>query len=100
MIGPVSPAVERGPLCRMRLAGPGRGGEAHDLLSDVVWVCDDYQEPDAFYVELQVVMINRADQEREAILRGFQTLASTAGAIFPAALPYAALGEGALAAIT
>lgn len=69
---------------------------AHDMLSDVVWVCDDYQEPDPFYVEIQVVTVDRSDEAREAALKGFETLASVAGSVFPVALPYLAMGDGIL----
>src|SRR5919202_230296 len=72
---------------------------AHDLLSNVIWVCDDYQEHDTFYVELQVVTLGRSDEQRRAALEGFTTLASTAGSIFPVALPFIAVGEGVLAAV-
>ncbi len=69
---------------------------AHDLLADVVWVCDDYHDPDPFYVQIQVVVVDRSDDTRHAVLKGFETLASTAGSIFPVALPYIALGDGVL----
>ncbi|HEY3082277.1 MAG TPA: hypothetical protein VGM69_20520 [Chloroflexota bacterium] len=92
------PLIERVHFYKTDVA-PDQPLRAHDLLSDVIWVCDDYQGGDAFYLELQVVMINRSDEQREAILRGFQTLATTAGAIFPVVLPYAALGEGVLTGI-
>ena len=69
---------------------------AHDLLSDAIWVCDDYQDPDPFYVELKVVTIDRSDEQRHAALQGFETFASSAGSIFPVALPYIALGQGVL----
>lgn len=69
---------------------------AHDLLADAVWVCDDYHDPDPFYVELQVVVVDRSDDTRHAALKGFETLAGTAGSIFPVALPYIALGDGVL----
>lgn len=68
---------------------------AHDLLSDVIWVCDDYKD-EPFYLELKVVTIDRSDEYREAALRSFSTVAATAGSIFPVTLPYAALGEGVL----
>ena len=69
---------------------------AHDLLSDAIWVCDDYQDPDPFYVELKEVTIDRSDEQRHAALQGFETFASSAGSIFPVALPYIALGQGVL----
>ncbi len=65
---------------------------AHDLLSDVIWVCDDYRgEP--FYMELKVMTVDRSDEHREAALERFQSLTSIAGSVFPIAVPYMAIGS-------
>ena len=71
----------------------------HDLLSDAICVCDDYNDGDALYLELKVVTMETAGQHRDAALKGFETLLSTAGSVFPVFLPYAAFGSGALAAL-
>lgn len=68
---------------------------AHDLLSDVIWVCDDYRgEP--LYMELKVMTVDRSDEHRDAALESFQGLASIAGSVFPVAVPYMAIGTSVL----
>jgi hypothetical protein len=64
----------------------------HDLLSDVILVCDDYNGHDNLDLELQVVTIDTSSTNRDAVFNSFTSLLGTTGSIFPVALPYAAVG--------
>jgi hypothetical protein len=66
-----------------------KGHPIQHMLADNVFVTDDYNEIDKLWLELSVVEVDTDTGERKAALKAFQGLATTAGAIFPAMLPYA-----------
>jgi hypothetical protein len=70
----------------------------HDLLSDVIYLCDDYSGKDHLYVELHAMMIDTGS-ENAATADAFRSLASTVGAVFPIMLPYTALADGVVNAL-
>ncbi len=65
-----------------------KGYPIKNLFANSVFVCDDYNGIDRLYVELNVIEIDTDTGERKATVRAFQSLAATAGAIFPAMIPY------------
>lgn len=60
-----------------------------NLLSNSAYVSDDYNGSDRLYIELNVVEVDTDLGERKAAVSAFQSLATTAGAVFPAIIPYA-----------
>jgi len=66
-----------------------KGHPIRHMLAENVFVSDDYNGIDKLWLELNVVEVDTDTGERKAALRAFQVLASTAGAVFPAMLPYA-----------
>lgn len=75
------------------------GETQRSLLAESMFVCDDYNGVDSLWLELQVVEIDTSDNERSALVAAFRNLAVAAGAIFPAILPYTALGAGLLSSL-
>jgi hypothetical protein len=71
----------------------------HDLLSDTILVCDDYNGHDNLDLEVQVVTIDTSSKDRDAVFKSFTTLLGTTGSIFPVALPYAAVGAQVLSGL-
>lgn len=71
---------------------PSTSLEVTDLLSDQVYICPDYSGTDHLYVKLEMMVIDTGDQQA-AVMETLQTLASTAGAIFPSIMPYVSLTE-------
>jgi hypothetical protein len=69
--------------------GVPKGEPIGNILSNTVFVTDDYNGEDKLWLELDVTEVDTDSGERKAAVAAFSTLASTAGAIFPVALPYA-----------
>lgn len=63
------------------------GKPIKNIFADTVFVDDDY-EGERLWLEFNIVEVDTTDSERETAVRAFQSLAGTAGAVFPVALPY------------
>lgn len=66
-----------------------KGNPIKNILSESVFIADDYNGIDKLWIEIDVLEIDTDTGEREAAITAFQSLAATAGAVFPAILPYA-----------
>lgn len=64
------------------------GKPIRNMFADNVFVTDDYSGRDRLWIELNVMEIDTDSGERKAAVTAFRDLAATAGAIFPAMLPY------------
>jgi len=69
--------------------GVEKGRPIRNLLADTMFVCEDYSGQDRLWLELNVVEVDTDTGERKAALNAFEAMASSAGAVFPAVLPYA-----------
>ena len=75
------------------------GRPIKNILADNIFITDDFNGDDRLWLELHVLEVDRHKaSERKAMTQSFQGLATTAGAIFPAILPYA-FGASAIAAL-
>lgn len=59
-----------------------------NIYADSVFVSEDYSGQDRLWIELNVLEIDTDSGERKSAINEFESLAATAGAIFPAFLPY------------
>ncbi len=66
---------------------------ATDLISDDIYLCDDFTGDQHLYVELGVINIDTG-KEYESTLEFFRGVADKAGSVFPAVLPYVSLADG------
>lgn len=66
-----------------------KGHPIKHMLAENVFINDDYNGIDKLWLELDVLEIDTDTGERKAAVKAFQSLAATAGAVFPAILPYA-----------
>ena len=66
-----------------------KGHPIKHMLAENVFIADDYNGTDKLWLEIDVLEIDTDTGERKAAVKAFQSLASTAGAVFPAMLPYA-----------
>ena len=66
-----------------------KGQPITNLFSNSAFVSDDYNGNDRLYLELNILEIDTDMGERKAANSAFQSLAATAGAVFPAIVPYA-----------
>ena len=66
-----------------------KGQPIQNLLSNTVYVCEDYNGSGRLWLELNVLEIDTSTGERKSAINAFQSLAATSGAVFPALLPYA-----------
>jgi len=66
-----------------------KGQPIRNMLADNMYVADDYSGSDRFWLELNVLEIDTDTGERKAAMNAFRSLAATAGAVFPAIVPYA-----------
>jgi len=73
--------------------GIPKGTPIRDLLANNVLVVDDYNGEDRVWLELNVVEVDTDTGERKLALNAFQSLAATAGAIFPVMIPYSFAGS-------
>jgi len=64
------------------------GEPVRNLFSDSVFITDDYSGRDRLWIELNVLEVDTDTGERQAATVAFKSLAATAGAAFPALLPY------------
>ena len=68
--------------------GVQTGRPIRNLFADTVFITDDYNGIDRLWLELNVLEIDTDTGERKAAIKAFQSLAATAGAVFPAVVPY------------
>lgn len=66
-----------------------KGQPITNLFSNNAFVSDDYNGNDRLWLELNIMEIDTDMGERKAATSAFQSLAATAGAVFPAIVPYA-----------
>jgi hypothetical protein len=66
-----------------------KGRPIQNILAENIFLSEDYNGTDKFWLEIEVLEIDADTGERKAALKAFQSLASTAGAVFPTVLPYA-----------
>lgn len=64
------------------------GKPIRSMFADNVFITDDYSGRDRLWIELNVLEIDTDSGERKMATAAFQSLAATAGAVFPAILPY------------
>jgi len=64
------------------------GTPIRSLYADNIYATDDYSGRDRLRIELNVLEIDTDSEERKVLTKAFQSLAATAGAVFPAMLPY------------
>jgi hypothetical protein len=69
------------------------------MFADNVFVTDDYNGVERLWLELNVVEVDTDTGERKAAIKAFQSLAATAGAVFPVAVPYAFAASAAVGVI-
>lgn len=67
--------------------------------AETMFVCEDYSATDRLWLEIKVIEIDTDTGERKALTNTFSKLAATAGAVFPVAMPYAALASGVVPAV-
>jgi hypothetical protein len=60
-----------------------------NIFSNTMFLTDDYNGNDKLWLELSVVEVDKDLGDRKAAVKAFSKLASMAGAVFPAVLPYA-----------
>lgn len=65
-----------------------KGHPIRNIFADNVFVTDDYNGTDRLWLELNVLEVDTDTGERKAAIKAFQSLAATAGAVFPAVVPY------------
>lgn len=65
-----------------------------DFYAPTMFVTADYSGTDRLWLELKILEIDTDTGERKALTNAFSKLATTAGAVFPVAMPYAALASG------
>lgn len=66
-----------------------KGKPIKNLLGNSVFVADDYNGKDRLWLEMNVLEIDTDTGERKGAIQAFGSLAATAGAVFPAIVPYA-----------
>jgi len=59
-----------------------------NLFASLMYLSDDYSGTDRLWLELDVMEIDTDTGERKAAVQAFEAMAATAGAVFPAAIPY------------
>lgn len=64
------------------------GQPISNLFSGNIYIADDYSGIDTLWFEINVLEIDKDTGERESTVNAFQSLAGTAGAVFPAIIPY------------
>ncbi len=76
-----------------------KGHPIKHMLAENVFMTDDYNGTDRLWLEIYVVEVDTDTRGRKAAVKGFQSLAATAGAIFPVIAPYA-FGGSAVVSVT
>jgi hypothetical protein len=66
-----------------------KGFPIQNIFADSVFITEDYNGVDKLWLEVNVVEVDTSGDERKTIVKACQSLAATAGAVFPAMLPYA-----------
>lgn len=66
-----------------------KGKPIQNIFADTVYVAEDYSGLDRLWLELNILEIDTDTGERKAAVKAFQTLAVTAGAVFPVFVPHA-----------
>lgn len=75
-----------------------KGKPIRNLFADNVFLTDDYNG-ERLWLELNVVEVDADTGERKAAIKAFQSLAATAGAVFPVSVPYAFAASAAIGVI-
>lgn len=70
-----------------------------NFYAETMFVCEDYSGTDRLWLELKVIEVDTDMGERKALIGAFNKLAATAGAVFPAVMPYAGLASGLATAV-
>jgi hypothetical protein len=65
------------------------GDPIRSMFADNIFTTDDYSGNDKLRIELNVLEIDTDSEERKMLTSAFQSLSTSAGAVFPAILPYA-----------
>jgi len=65
-----------------------------NFYGETMFACDDYSGTDRLWLEIKVSEVDTDTGERKALTNAFSKLAATSGAVFPVAMPYAALASG------
>jgi hypothetical protein len=65
-----------------------------DFYAPGMFVSADYSGTERLWLELKILEIDTDTGERKALTNAFAKMAVTAGAVFPVAMPYAALASG------
>lgn len=68
----------------------------NDFMAGTIYVCGDYSGHDHFWLEIRVLSVKADPQGSAALISKFNALASEAGAIFPAVMPYTLAADGVL----
>jgi hypothetical protein len=74
-----------------------KGESITSIFADTMFLAEDYNGEDRLYLELSVREMDADTGERQAALQAFQSLAASAGAVFPVLLPYAFAGSAVVA---
>ena len=72
------------------------GKPIRNLFANLVFVEEDYNPLERLWIELNVIEIDSDSGERKAAINAFQSMASTAGAVFPAIVPYSFAASAAI----
>ncbi len=65
-----------------------------NFYGETMFVCSDYSGNDRLWLEMRIIEVDTDTGERKALTNTFSKLAITAGAVFPVAMPYAAVASG------
>ena len=75
------------------------GKPIRHMLAENVLVCDDYSGTDRLWFELNILEVDTDTGERKAAVKAFQSLAATAGAVYPAIVPHVMVASGVVSAV-
>ncbi len=75
------------------------GAPLSDILSDTIYVCNDYNGTDRLWLELQVYQVPPDPANRNALVQSFQDLSQQFDSIFPVAIPYTLVASDVVTAI-
>jgi len=73
--------------------------DLRDFYAETMFLCEDYSGTERLRLEIQVLEVDTDSGQRKALTKLFQKLAIGAGAVFPVAMPYAALASGVVDAV-
>ena len=70
-----------------------KGKPTRNVFADNVFVTDDYSGTGRLWIELNILEVHTDTWERKAAINALRSLASAAGAVFPAMVPYTFAAE-------